>query len=258
MKQLTGSNSAGKVSYGTEGGFYQEAGIPTIVCGPGDIAQAHKPDEFVTEAQLDACDGFIRRLVDRLADLACMVVGPPPLPSFAVRLAAAGPRALAGGQYRRPGLHHAAPPATGAACRTAGADARQRTRRGDRARPAAARRASRPARGRLTFGFVNLAAFDRFDPRQPTLSRFVDEDLNRVWDTAVLDGPRRSVELDRAREIRPLIDTVDVLLDLHSMLWPSEPLILCGMSPQGPRAGARRSARRSWSSPITAMPAAGG
>jgi predicted deacylase len=91
----------------------------------------------------------------------------------------------------------------------------------------------RPARGRLTFGFVNLAAFDHFDPRQPTLSRFVDEDINRVWDPAVLDGPRRSVELARAREIRPLIDTVDVALDLHSMLWDSDPLILCGDSPQG-------------------------
>jgi predicted deacylase len=90
-----------------------------------------------------------------------------------------------------------------------------------------------PSRGRLTFGFVNLAAFDRFDPRQPTLSRFVDEDINRAWDAAVLDGPRRSVELDRAREIRPLIDTVDVLLDLHSMLWPSDPLILCGRTKAG-------------------------
>jgi predicted deacylase len=90
-----------------------------------------------------------------------------------------------------------------------------------------------PTRGRLTFGFVNLAAYERFDPRQPTASRFVDEDINRVWDPAVLDGPRRSLELDRAREIRPLIDTVDALLDLHSMLWPSDPLILCGTSPKG-------------------------
>ncbi|MGE0418306.1 MAG: acetylornithine deacetylase [Acetobacteraceae bacterium] len=66
VKQLTGSNSTGKVSYGTEGGFYQEAGIPTIICGPGHIAQAHQPDEFVAQSELDACDAFIRRLVDRL------------------------------------------------------------------------------------------------------------------------------------------------------------------------------------------------
>jgi predicted deacylase len=91
----------------------------------------------------------------------------------------------------------------------------------------------RPLSGRLSFGFANLAAFARFDPRQPTASRFIDEDMNRIWDPAVLDGPRRSSELDRAREIRPLIDTVDILLDLHSMLWPSDPLILCGASAKG-------------------------
>jgi predicted deacylase len=91
----------------------------------------------------------------------------------------------------------------------------------------------RPSRGRLTFGFVNLEAFARFDPRQPTASRFVDEDINRVWEPGVLDGPRQSSELERARAIRPLIDTVDIVLDLHSMLWPSDPLILCGTAPQG-------------------------
>ncbi len=90
-----------------------------------------------------------------------------------------------------------------------------------------------PTRGRLTFGFVNLAAFERFDPRQPTLSRFIDEDINRVWDSPTLDGPRHSVELERAREIRPMIDSADVVLDLHSMLWPSDPLILCGETAKG-------------------------
>src|SRR5690242_4021719 len=92
-----------------------------------------------------------------------------------------------------------------------------------------------PRRGRLTFGFVNLAAYARFDPRQPTASRFVDEDINRVWEEEVLDGPRHSSELDRAREIRPLVDEVDILLDLHSMLWPSDPLLLSGSSDKGRR-----------------------
>jgi len=91
----------------------------------------------------------------------------------------------------------------------------------------------RPVRGRLSFGFANLDAFDRFDPLRPTASRFVDEDLNRVWDPVVLDGPRHSCELDRAREMRPFFETADVVLDLHSMLWPSEPLILCGSAPAG-------------------------
>jgi acetylornithine deacetylase len=67
IKQITGSNSAGAVSYGTEGGFYEAAGIPTIICGPGHIEQAHQPDEWIATSELEACDVFIRRLVDRLA-----------------------------------------------------------------------------------------------------------------------------------------------------------------------------------------------
>jgi acetylornithine deacetylase len=66
VKQVAGSNSAGKVAYGTEGGFFETAGIPTIICGPGHIAQAHQPDEWIAQSELDACDSFIRRLADRL------------------------------------------------------------------------------------------------------------------------------------------------------------------------------------------------
>jgi acetylornithine deacetylase len=66
VKQITGANSAGKVSYGTESGYYQAANIPTIICGPGHIAQAHQPDEWIAQDQLDACDTFIQRLVERL------------------------------------------------------------------------------------------------------------------------------------------------------------------------------------------------
>ncbi len=62
VRQLTGSNSAGFVSYGTEAGIYQEAGIASIVCGPGDIAQAHTADEWIAASQLDACDAFLARL----------------------------------------------------------------------------------------------------------------------------------------------------------------------------------------------------
>jgi len=86
----------------------------------------------------------------------------------------------------------------------------------------------RPARGRLTLVFANLDAFSRFEPEDPTASRFLEEDLNRVWDPAVLDGPRRSSELRRARALRPVLDSADVVLDLHSMLWPSDPLLLTG------------------------------
>ncbi|WP_158745565.1 succinylglutamate desuccinylase/aspartoacylase family protein [Acidisphaera sp. L21] len=90
-----------------------------------------------------------------------------------------------------------------------------------------------PRIGKLTVGFANLAAFARFDPAQPTASRFVDEDLNRLWDPVILNGLRRSSELDRARAMRPLIDQMDMLLDIHSMLWPSDPLILSGPTAKG-------------------------
>ncbi len=90
-----------------------------------------------------------------------------------------------------------------------------------------------PLCGKLTMGFGNLAAFARFDPANPLASRFVEEDLNRVWDDAQLFGVRQSLEMARARAIRPLVDTADYLLDLHSMLWPSEPLLLCGATPRG-------------------------
>ncbi|MGI4747608.1 MAG: succinylglutamate desuccinylase [Janthinobacterium lividum] len=93
----------------------------------------------------------------------------------------------------------------------------------------------RPLRGKLSIGFLNLAAFDRFDPAQPTASRFVEEDMNRLWDQAVLDSSRQSVELNRARELRTLFDSVDILVDLHSMLWPSDPLILSGPTDKGRR-----------------------
>lgn len=66
VKHLTNSNSAGKVAYGTEGGFFERDGIPAIICGPGNIEQAHKPDEWIEETQLDACDSFIRHFADRL------------------------------------------------------------------------------------------------------------------------------------------------------------------------------------------------
>jgi succinylglutamate desuccinylase len=90
-----------------------------------------------------------------------------------------------------------------------------------------------PLRGRLTLGFANLAAYKQFDTKNPLASRYLEEDLNRVWDDYQLFGVRRSAELDRAREMKPLIDSADLLLDLHTMLWPSEPLLLCGAGARG-------------------------
>jgi acetylornithine deacetylase len=67
VMQLTGANSTGKVAFGTEAGLFQKAGIPTVVCGPGSIEQAHKPDEYIALEQIRACEAFIGRLIDRLA-----------------------------------------------------------------------------------------------------------------------------------------------------------------------------------------------
>ena len=63
---LTGDNRAGKISFGTEAGLFQTAGMSAVVCGPGRIEQAHKPNEFIDLEQLDACTAFVRRLIERL------------------------------------------------------------------------------------------------------------------------------------------------------------------------------------------------
>ena len=93
----------------------------------------------------------------------------------------------------------------------------------------------RPQQGKLTLAFMNIAAYVRFDPANPVVSRYVDEDFNRVWSAEVLDGPRDSVELRRAREVRPLVDTVDLLLDIHSMQHATPPLMLAGRHDKGRR-----------------------
>jgi|SRR5450830_1263542 len=91
-----------------------------------------------------------------------------------------------------------------------------------------------PRRGRLTLSFANIAAYQRFDPAAPDASRFVDQDLNRVWSPATLDDlSQDSSELRRARALRPLVDTVDLLLDLHSMHERSAPLDVCGPLEKG-------------------------
>lgn len=86
----------------------------------------------------------------------------------------------------------------------------------------------RPKRGRLTLGFANVAAYEAFDPADPMATRFLDEDMNRVWDVATLRSDRTSRELERARALRPLIDTADFLFDLHSMTHKTPPLMVAG------------------------------
>ena len=67
VKGLTGANGTIKVAFGTEGGLFdQRLGIPTVICGPGSMAQGHKPDEFVTIEQLDRCQAMLAALIARL------------------------------------------------------------------------------------------------------------------------------------------------------------------------------------------------
>jgi predicted deacylase len=87
----------------------------------------------------------------------------------------------------------------------------------------------RPAAGRLILAFANVEAFARFDFDDPDASRYIDEDFNRVWADDALFGPRDSVELRRARELRPFVDAADFLLDIHSMHEPCRPIMVCGM-----------------------------
>lgn len=91
----------------------------------------------------------------------------------------------------------------------------------------------RPLKGKLTFAFANVAAFERFDFADPDRSRCIDEDYNRVWADEVLLGPRDSAELRRARELRPFVDTADYLLDLHTMTEPCRPIMVCGILDKG-------------------------
>jgi acetylornithine deacetylase len=62
--RLSGNPSVGKVSYGTEAGLFQRMGVPSVICGPGDIAQAHRANEYVELGQLARCEAFMDRIVE--------------------------------------------------------------------------------------------------------------------------------------------------------------------------------------------------
>lgn len=91
----------------------------------------------------------------------------------------------------------------------------------------------RPRAGKLTLAFCNVDAYLSFDPQDPTVSRFLDEDFNRLWSEDVLDGDRQSKELTRARAFRPFVAEADFLLDIHSMQKKTEALVLSGPLAKG-------------------------
>jgi len=101
------------------------------------------------------------------------------------------------------------------------------------------RKAIRPSRGRLTLCFANIEAFRIQDPEHPSVARFIDTDMNLVWQSETLRGPGDSVELRRARLLAPIVETTDYLLDLHSMQMQGGPLVLAGLHEKG-RALARK------------------
>lgn len=67
IAMLSGRDDFGTAAYGTEGGLFHQAGIPSVICGPGCMAQGHKPDEFITLEQLEKCDAMLARLVAHLS-----------------------------------------------------------------------------------------------------------------------------------------------------------------------------------------------
>ena len=68
VRELTGANDTFTVAYTAEASQFQAAGVPAVICGPGNIAQAHQPDEWIDATQLDACSGFLDRLAAWSAD----------------------------------------------------------------------------------------------------------------------------------------------------------------------------------------------
>ncbi|ASP36316.1 succinylglutamate desuccinylase/aspartoacylase family protein [Labrenzia sp. VG12] len=96
----------------------------------------------------------------------------------------------------------------------------------------------RPQAGSLSLAFMNIAAYEAFDPADPNATRWVEEDFNRVWEIDVLEGERDSVELRRAREVRPALTGIDFLLDIHSMQHLAPPLMMTGRHARAKRLAA--------------------
>ncbi|MCH2312389.1 MAG: succinylglutamate desuccinylase/aspartoacylase family protein [SAR202 cluster bacterium] len=91
----------------------------------------------------------------------------------------------------------------------------------------------RPMKGKLSLAFMNVDAYLSFDADNPSASRYLDEDFNRLWTKEVLKGNRDSNELRRARKVLPVLDTVDLLLDIHSMQTATTPLMMAGPLDKG-------------------------
>ena len=67
VSEITGKNSQGVVSFGTDAGYFSDAGFSTVVCGPGSISRAHAPDEYITIAELEQGLSFMKKIAQRLS-----------------------------------------------------------------------------------------------------------------------------------------------------------------------------------------------
>jgi predicted deacylase len=87
----------------------------------------------------------------------------------------------------------------------------------------------KPSRGRLTLAFANVGAYERFDTADPRASRWLQEDMNRIWSPDILaQVPPRSADVARAAALRSFVHRADYLLDLHTTQHPTDPLVLAG------------------------------
>lgn len=94
----------------------------------------------------------------------------------------------------------------------------------------------RPGHGTLSLVFANVDAYETFDPGNPSASRYIDRDMNRLWAAnSPVDSGHNAVEATRVRALRPFFDSVDLLLDLHSMQSESPALLLAGPSEKNRR-----------------------
>lgn len=91
----------------------------------------------------------------------------------------------------------------------------------------------KPKNGKLTLGFANIAAYEAFDENNPDATRYIEEDMNRAWDSESLNGTRDTIEIRRARQIEPVLGDVDLLLDLHSMHEADPPIMMGGVLQKG-------------------------
>lgn len=89
----------------------------------------------------------------------------------------------------------------------------------------------RPTRGKLTLCFGNPEAYVQFDPNAPYNHRNIDVDINRVWGAEIDDPTNKSIEVRRAQSLRPIVDKVDYLLDIHTMQGRGRPVALVHNKP---------------------------